>query len=523
MTDQEVQQEVQQATYSRSDSYSRNARRGSRRRQNDRALNREYQEKMVPTKRRFVLLLSALASLLSVANPLLSSLANNIQSQNLYAGLAMQAGQNPYESFFGTSGVLYYLLTYVGSFFGTTIGLVLLQWVALSIAGTYLYKIIAYFSHSQKTADNLLIWFYLFILALDFGGIYASLFAMPFLLTSIWFLIRYFENAVRDEAFILYGIDAAIVFMIYPKGAILWLVSSLVLLVYNVRNRQLSRGFYQFLGILFGFLLIIYSVGYYTFVAQILGAAIQQTFFYNISLDFSYSGILWTILIVFGFLIVTGFFKNFLQTVISLADGRHGYIKATVLLTFILQLIFIIGNENFEISQLTILFPYGFLLAVLHLRPLIQESVDDSDQVRVRELNYLKSSLYLPLIACIMIPLQSLWIYWNQGDIYQERLQISQYIQENSETSDTIYAWDDSAQIYLKSGRLAAGTIITATPYLNTETNQSSITYDLNKNNAAFVVVNQAIPLLDDVKTNLEANYTQVELDTENLLLYKKK
>lgn len=514
MTEQEV-------TYSRSETYSRSSRRDKKTQiKQDRPSQPEGLA--LPEKTRVVLVWSAIISALSVANPLLSSLATNLQSQNLYAGMAMQAGQSPYSSFFGTSGVLYYLITYVGSLFGTSVGLAILQWVALSVAGIYFYKIIAYFSRSQATADNLLVWFYLFILALDFGGIYASIFAMPFILTSIWFLIRYFDNAVRDEAFILYGIDAALVFMIYPKSAVLWIISSLVLLVYNIRNRHLARGVYQLLGTLFGFLLIIYSVGYYTFIEQILGMAIQQTFFYNISLNFTYAGILWTILLVCGFLFVTGFFKNVLQTLVSLGDGRHSYIKATVVLTFFAQLVFIIGNENFEVSQLTILFPYGFILAVIHLHPIVQENRGEELRVRRGDLDYLKASFYLPLLACVMIPLQSLWTYWSQGDVYKERLEIAAYISNNSETSDTIYAWDDSAQIYLKSGRLSAATIITADPYLNTKTNQSSVTYDLNKNKAAFIVVNNELALLEDVQTNLEANYTKVELETEVLTLYKK-
>lgn len=512
----------QEVTYSRSESYSRGFRRSKRKRQNKWELNQQFYEQTVATRYWLILLLSALVSSLSVANPLFSGFANSIQSQNLYAGFAMQAGQHPYEAFFGTSGVLYYLLTYVGFFFNTTIILAFLQWLALGVAGIYFYKIIAYFSRSQSTADNLLVWFYLFIFSLDFGGIYASLFALPFLLTSIWFLIRYFENAVRDESFILYGIDAAVVFMIYPKSALLWGVSSLVLLFYNVRNRHLARGIYQLLGTVFGFLLVIYSVGYYAFVEQILGEAIQQTFFYNISLNFTYSGILWTISIVGAFLVITGFFKNFLRTMISLGDGRYGYIKVTILLAFLLQLVFIVGNENFELSQLTVLFPYGFVLSVIHLRPLLQQRMDEETRVKIGNLSYLKSNLYLPLVACIMIPVQSLWIYWNQSDVYQERLQISRYIQKDSNASDTIYAWDNSAQIYLRSKRLSAGTIISAEPYLNNETNQSSVVYDLNKNKAVFIIVNQDIPLLDAVKKNLESNYTKVELKTEKLLLYKK-
>ena len=54
------------------------------------------------------------------------------------------------------------------------------------------------------------------------------MFALPFILTSIWFLVRYFENVVTDEVFILYGIDAALVFLIYPKSLILWVVAGIV-------------------------------------------------------------------------------------------------------------------------------------------------------------------------------------------------------------------------------------------------------------------------------------------------------
>ncbi len=175
----------------------------------------------------------------------------------------------------------------------------------------------AYFSKSRETADQLTVWLYLFVLAAGFGGVYASIFALPFLMTSIWFLVRYFENGVRDEMFILYGIDAALVFMIYPKSILLWVVATLVLLVFNGQRGHFARGIYQSLATLFGFLLIIYSVGYYAFVEQILGAAIRQTFVYNIGLDFTGDKILWTVAILGGALLVSGFLKNFFHISIS--------------------------------------------------------------------------------------------------------------------------------------------------------------------------------------------------------------
>jgi hypothetical protein len=202
-----------------SEAYSRRSRRGGKRRHHSPStnqLNEEFRESLPPTRILPALWWSAVLSLLSVANPLLTGLSSNLQSQNLYAGFAMAAGQSPYGDFFGTSGVLFYLLTLVSYLLKSSIGLAVFQFIALFIAGIYFHKIMAYFSRSRENADQLTVWFYLFILAAGFGGVYASIFALPFLLTSIWFLVRYFENGVRDEMFIFYGIDAALVFMIYP-------------------------------------------------------------------------------------------------------------------------------------------------------------------------------------------------------------------------------------------------------------------------------------------------------------------
>ena len=493
---------------------SRSKRRGQRH-----SINSDFKGQQPEVKIWTALAWSLLISVFSVGNPLLSGLATNLQSQNLYAGFAMQAGQSPYGDFFGTNGVLYYLLTALGSSLGSSLGLIVLQFIALFIAGIYFYKIVAYFSKRQETSQNLSFWFYLFVLALNFGGVYASLFALPFLLTSLWFLIRYFENAVRDEAFILYGIDAALVFMIYPKSIILWLVASLVLLVYNARNRQLARGFYQWLATLFGFLLIVYAVGYYTFIEQILGMAIQQTFLYNISLNFTYDGIGIALVMVVGTLLVSGFLKNFVQTLLSLSTGQYGYLKVLLLLTFLVQTIFIIGNQNVELSQLTVLLPTGFMMALVHRPAVEDDSEEEQDGVQLR---YLSSSFFLPLVACVAIVLQPLYTYFVQGDLHQQRQVIAEYIQENSEDTDTIYAWDDNALIYLLSDRLSSARIITAEPYLNTSANKNSLVYDINKSQARYVVVNIKLAMLDEVKAVLESQYSLVDVGTDGLLLYQK-
>ncbi|MGT2753802.1 hypothetical protein [Streptococcus ovis] len=512
-----------------SELYSRKSRAGGRRQRRPERVrdewNEGFKESLLPTRFVPALFWSLLVSLLSVANPLLTGLATNLQTQNLYAGFAMAKGQSPYADFFGTSGLLYYLLTNVSYFFQTPIGIAIFQFIALFIAGIYFYKIMAYFSKSKDSATQLLVWFYLFILAAGFGGIYASLFALPFMLTSIWFLIRYFENAVRDEAFIFYGMDAALVFMIYPKSALLWVVSVLVLFIFNMQHQRIARGIYQLLATVFGFLLVIYSVGYYAFVEQILGLAIQQTFFYNVSLDFTHQDILWTALIVLGALVVSGFLKNFIQSILSLKEAFHRYITVTILLAFLLQLVFIVGNANFELSQLIILLPYGFVMAVLPLKKvkMMGEEDEELSLSSFDNFDYLKASFFLPLVACLLIPLHPVIYYLEEGAVHQERAAIAAYIRENSDKDAKIYAWDDSAQVYLKSERLSAATILAAAPYLNTEDNQANLVYDLNRNEAQYIVVNQDIPLLDSVKENLETSYQTVDTGTSHLILYQKK
>ncbi|WNY47065.1 quinol oxidase [Streptococcus sp. 29896] len=451
---------------------------------------------------------SLLLSLLSVANPFLTFLASNLQSQNLYAGVAMQAGQVPYSDFFGTSGILFYLLTYLGSFFQTSIGLALLQFFCLVIAGIYLHKILAYFARSREVANQLLSWFYLLIGALNIGGITAPLYALPFVLTSVWFLVRYFERAVKDESFILFGIDAALVFLIYPKATILWVVSQLVLLVFNTRHRQLARGIYQTLASIFGFLLVLYSVGYYTFIEQILGLAIQQTFLFNFDFSFQLQSSLYLAI----FLLVSGIFRGIFQPLFLPNRASNAFIRVFVLLTMLLQTVFIVYNANGDWSQATVLVPYGLILIAMSLKK--EEERED--------FSYLGWSFYLPLLVVGFFIGQPVYQYITQDYVREERQEVARYIQENTSQSDLIFAWDDSALLYLDAQRFSSATVITAEPYLETELSKSTLVYDLNRTNAKYILVNKDIPVLEEVQATLDSSYSELDLNLTQFRLYEK-
>ncbi|MBY5034144.1 quinol oxidase [Streptococcus gallolyticus] len=507
----------------------RSQKRGRRRREKAEAdsFNHTFKENLLPSRILPAFIWSLLISFLSVGNPLFTGLATNLQTQTLYAGMAMKAGQSPYADFFSSNGVLYHLLSWLGTFLGNPLVLVGLQFVALLLAGMYFYKLVAYFSHSRETADQLSLWFYLFILALGFGGLYASIFALPFVLTSLWFLVRYFENAVRDEFFIFYGIDAALVFMIYPKSVILWLVAGLVLLFYNIRQHRKARGLYQFLASLFGFLLIIYSVGYYTFIKQILGSAVSQTFFYNLQLDFMSENLLWVAGSLLLVLLCTGFLKNFVLALASMASGKHLALNSILILTFLAQLVFILGNPNVDLSQLVLLLPYGFIMALVAKEDK-QDSLDLEELLTEEEeepvfYSYLRSQFFLPLLVCLFIPMQPIFTFVLDGQVAKERTEVASYIKSHADKDALIYTWDNSAEIYVHSGYLSATRFIAAQPYLTTEENKSALVYDLNNSKAQYIVVNKELTLPAKLKSSLKNNYAKEDVGTSKLVLYKKK
>ena len=132
---------------------------------------------------------SVLVSLTSVINPLLTNLATNLQSQNLYAGWALTQGEVAYANIYGTSGLLYYLVSWLGNLFLGQLLFLLFQVVALTLAGIYLFQTISQITVRSGLARQITILFYLFVLTLGFGGTYSIIFAFPFIFRSLYHLV----------------------------------------------------------------------------------------------------------------------------------------------------------------------------------------------------------------------------------------------------------------------------------------------------------------------------------------------
>lgn len=85
------------------------------------------------------------------------------------------------------------------------------------MAGIYFYKLVQFVTANRKLALAFTMLYFILLASLGFGGIYPIQFAMPFVLVTLWFLTKYFAGLTKDEAFILFGMTAAISMLLEPR------------------------------------------------------------------------------------------------------------------------------------------------------------------------------------------------------------------------------------------------------------------------------------------------------------------
>lgn len=474
----------------------------------------------------FLLLASLLISVFSVANPLLTFLADSSQSQYLYGSQAMLAGQTPYLDFYTSQGLIYYLIGILGNLLGTTIILALGQAVALYFSGATFYKMTVYLTGQKAVGQQLLWFFYLILASFGFGGLYAPIFAFPFLLKGLWFLLRYFDGGVSDESFIWYGINGALVFLIDPKAALLWLVAGFLLLIYNIRRQAKARGFYQFLATFFGFSLVIYLAGYYTVLHKNFGQAIEQTFLYQIEeLSFGHAGSLHNILYVLVFLAASGLLTSLIYGAIGLGRGGDRNFKILLYLMFVIHLVESLASPSFSTANLIILIPFGLLLTGTFMannpKLLRRRDAEGEEDLDFPHKSYLRINTFLPLLTVAYLVAYPVWFFLSEGEIRSERQEAVTYIRDNSQVEDKIYAWDSSAHAYLDSQRWAAAQLITPDTYLANQDNRDNLVLDLGYDRAKFVLVKQSQTLEEGVTRQLADRYQEVNLDLKHFKLYQ--
>ncbi|VUX01240.1 Uncharacterised protein [Streptococcus constellatus] len=496
-------------------------------------VHEESEQKKVfiePTSTPFVVLFlwSLLLSVLSVANPFLTNLATNLQSQNLYAGWAMAQGQVIYGNIYGTSGLLYYLANWAGSLFMGNILFAVVQCFALLVAGIFLFKIVYQLTAVRNTSVKILSLFYGLSLALGWGGLYSSIFAFPFVFGALYFLMRYVAGEASDRGFIGFGALGALMFMTDPMTSLVfYLVAFLALLVYNIGAKKKARGLYQFLATLVGFSLVFYPLGYYTVLNGSFGLAISQILYPLESLHFSGQHLLYNGLLYSGLIIGLGVVVTWVRSFSLPTNSLERFLQLFSFFASLMLVLFTFFLPDQGAYQLLPTLPFFMILLSMWLgRSALKRNGRHS---RVQKSSsilgaYVTKNAFLPILAVVYLigfPLVNQYVL--SASEANERVSAANYIKDNAKKTDKIYAWDKTAALYQASGHLSAVPILTPSLYQGTDENQMSLERSLKETAPTYILVNNQVPVLQDVQKQLKENYQQTDLKLTHFKLYQLK
>lgn len=473
----------------------------------------------IPRKHKgHILILSLILSIFSISVPYFTDFANNIQSQNLYIAKMFANGSLPYSDFFATGGFFYYFLVSLAFRLGSTLWLIPIQTLTYYLSGTYLYKTVMHMTSNKEIATLISIIFFVINGTFGFGGLYPIQFAMPFVLGAIFFLTRYFAGHSRDEAFILYGFAGTAGALFEARTLVFWILSLVTIFVYNLVNKHFARGFYQVLCIIFGNILVLYLCLYFILNLQITSDYINQVLVYNFTqLAIEKNDFLLTLAYQSFAVIGSGLLIGALTTSNHLMGyAKDKSIKWVLLLSFIFTVVYSLFSQSFGLYSILNIVPYGLVLTALSLDDAIKKRAKRTSHRR-RNANqihtlkvfgiFLSRNYFLPIIVfAFAFAMPIIMFLFNLGN-NAERSTVANYLAKNTKKDETIYVYDSSAKIYLRSNRKSASPFVL--PELNTAkpSHQKALLDTLIQDSAQYIVVQQDTQLPSEIKSTLSKNY----------------
>ena len=489
-----------------------------------------YQDWSVPEKREgapipffSIMLWSLVATAISVVLPFIFGLVSPQQSQDLYTGWALHQNGQMYTDYFGTEGLLYYVLNYLSQ---DSILIALVEWLALFGAGVFLFKAADTLVGQENEAKRVVFILYLLVAGLAFGGGYALLLALPFLFYSLSIVTNYLAFPKDDKGFVRVGMSLALAFFLAPiPTALFAVVLALGVVGFNLGKGHFVHGLYQFFASALGFSLLFYPLGYYTVWTGSFGDAISQTLYPVNALSlFSNSHLLENAafygLLTLGLgslgLLFVGLFesKPAKQYALSIAASLGLLVSLGIL---------ILSNEPVNGTRLAILLPFLVLLLLTGIKEDVSEG-GSRRRKREKKASFIKGDFYLPLIAlAYLIALPILSRYLSHPATYQERERLASVVKQQTSSEDRVYAWDDRPDFYRASERLVPTSLVTPTLYTASDENKTKLINDLKENQPKMIMVNQKVALWSDVKSWLSEKYELVQTDASEFKLYKSK
>ena len=474
-----------------------------------------------------IIIWTTLITLLSAITPVLLGVTSLQHSADSYIGWALHQGGDIYINFFGSEGLLYYLLQFIVK---GSIVFAAFYWLALLGSGIFLFRAATAISKRDKQVHQLLIGFYLLAGGLSFGGGYATILALPFLFYGLDLALAYMVDSNNDKGFLRIGMSMALAFFLAPLPTALYsLVLFLALSAFNIVRRRLSHGLYQFFAAGLGFSLLFYPIGYYTVYKGSFGNAISQILYPVDSLNVFSNPALLDNLLFYGLLTLSLgalvlVFTGFLQSK-SVEIKYFAIFSGIALILLVVLLIF--STEPIHGSRLVVYLPFMTILLLARIGEKELKGADRRRRYRRTSTllgDFLRINAYLPIFALIyLVAAPIVGRYVLHQDLYQERGRIESIVKEQTKESDSIYIWDNQIDMYQSSERLSASHLLAPNLYTSLAENQTILLNDLRENKPKMIVVNTKLNLWKEVEQLLAQNYQQVQSNLADFKLYKLK
>lgn len=317
-------------------------------------------------------------------------------------------------------------------------------------------------------------------------------------------------------------------FFFAPLSSLLFIaVVSLGLLVFNLGHRRFVHGFYQFLAVALGFSLVFYPTAYYSAATGSFGDAISGIRYPIDSIRFDFTSKILENMFFYGLLSLgLGFVVCIFLGLFQSKPFKLYVISVPASLVVILGLILLFfSQEPLHASYLMVVFPVFLLLLVTNIKSQQRgRGVRRSRRETPVSLwsRFFKGNLYLlvfGLVYLLSVPFLMKFVLYPVP--YQERNRLADLVKEETNTEDTIYAWDDTATLYRKSERLSPSAILSPLHYTATEENRNKLLNDLKEKQPKVIVVNDKVVVWSEVETLLKENYQQVKTDYSEFKVYK--
>ena len=473
-----------------------------------------------------ILIWSLFATVISIVVPFIFGLVSPQQMQDFYTGWALHQNGQIYTDYYGSNGLLYYLLTYLSQ---GSILFALVEWVALFGAGIFLFKSAKTLTGQRGQARQLLAIFYLLVASLGFGGSYAMIVAMPFLFYAFSLVADYLKNPINDKGFLLVGMSLALAFFLSPIPTLLFaLTLALMLFGFNIAKRRFAHGLYQFFASALGFSLIFYPIGYYTVLTGTFGDAISHTLYPVVTLGLLSNTKLIDNAAFYGLLaLALGLLTLIVSGIVQSKPAKQYAVSIVASLGLLVSLILLIlSKEPLHGSRLAVVLPFLILLLLTNIKEGLPGRTSRRRSTEYSSLfgRYLKGNFYLPLVAIVyLLFLPVLSRYISHPSTYQEREQLASLVKQQTSSEDRVYAWDDRPDLYRASERLAPTSLVTPTLYTASDENKTRLVNDLKENQPKMILVNQKVALWSDVESLLSEKYELVQKDSKEFKLYKSK